>query len=136
MSVDISKWGPAGWDFMYAVAFAFPENPSKSDKQQITAFFNSVKCVLPCKSCQKHFKKYVEENPIELNNDSKSRVASWLLKLNNDVNARINKPPITMIEVWDRLVYDGPSSRRKCVSIVAIILLVLIITILIIWRLS
>lgn len=116
MAVDIKVWGPSCWTFLYAVAFSYPEQPSPEDRRAITSFFHSLDRVLPCERCRAHFTRYVAAHPMELNCSSRDRVASWLLTLNNDVNRRIGKPPVTMQEVWDRLVDNGPEQRRHCIS--------------------
>lgn len=124
MAVDIKVWGPSCWNFLYAVAFSYPEAPTEADRRAVADFFNSLNRVLPCTRCRDHFTRYLAQHPIEANNASRARVASWLLSLNNDVNARIGKPPQTMAEVWDRLVDNGPTKRRHCMS-AAVVLVVL-----------
>lgn len=123
MAVDIKVWGPSCWNFLYAVAFSYPDAPTADEQRAVADFFNSLNRVLPCTRCRDHFTRYLKDHPIEANHGSRAAVASWLLSLNNDVNRRIGKPQQTMVEVWDRLVEDGPTKRRHCISAAIVLVL-------------
>lgn len=138
MAVDIRKWGPAAWDFMYATTFAYPENPTPEDEQGAIQFFRGLQHMLPCKDCCHHFKAHMEKYPIEYNVNSRSKLCTWLLNLNNSVNERTGKQPLRIEEVWDRLVENGPEKRRRyraslvCVAIILALLLLVLLFLL--WR--
>ena len=53
--METTIWGPAAWLFLHSVAFQYPDNPSDLIKQKYYTFFNSIKNVLPCPNCQKHY---------------------------------------------------------------------------------
>jgi len=124
MAVDIKVWGPSCWNFLYAVVFSYPEQPTVEDKEAVSSFFNSLHLVLPCTHCREHFSRFLKQQPVELNNGSRSQVSSWLLSLNNDVNSRIGKPTLTMKEVWGKLVEDSPKRRRHCYANAVVLTLV------------
>ena len=112
--VDIRRWGPAMWDVLYAIAFAYPAAPSQTEKEAATAYFSSLQHILPCNHCRDHFAAFVAHNPIAV--DSSEDLSNWVLRLNNDVNARTGKPQLSMDEVWDRLVENGHVQRRQCMA--------------------
>ena len=63
-------WGPAGWDFMFAIAFNYPEKIEKGNKshavlkKKIKTLFEILKWTLPCKYCRKSYAKFLKELPI------------------------------------------------------------------------
>ena len=114
--VDISKWGPAAWDFMYAVAFSYPNNPTPQEQQAAVSFFGSLGDLLPCERCRKHFSQYLQEYPIVSHVSSQAVLSSWLLNLNNKVNDRIGKPSLSLHDVWDRLVNNTKQERTRCMA--------------------
>ena len=50
---------------IHTIAFNYPEEPSKEDKQKFKNFIYSLGDVLPCKYCKPAFNKYLEEIPME-----------------------------------------------------------------------
>lgn len=120
--VDISRWGPAAWDFMYAVAFSYPDAPDDAHQRAAAAYFGSLPVLLPCARCRGHLGQYMHSFPIEAHVGSRAALASWLLNLNNTVNARIGKPALTMPAVWDRLVNNAGTERRRCIAAGACVL--------------
>lgn len=126
MTVDIRKWGEAGWTLMYAVAFAYPTHPTPADQAGAIHFFEGLAAVLPCQDCRHHYTAYMQEFPIQVNVGSRNKLCAWLLNLHNAVNARIGKPIVTLEQVWADLVEDAPRTRRRCVAAGVCIVLALI----------
>lgn len=112
--VDIRKWGQPMWDVMYSIAFSYPEQPTPRERAAITDFMHSLEHILPCEYCRDHLAAFIQSNPVPT--DSSEDLSNWILRLQNDVNTRTGKPHITMQDVWDRLVNDGPGMRRQCVA--------------------
>lgn len=121
--VEIGKWGPAAWTFLYAAVFKFPDEPSQAQKEGAIHFFRGLQTMLPCHECQVHYSEYGEEFPIEHNVNSRNQLSAWLLGLNNRVNTNIGEPPVTMSDIWTDLVEDGPMCQRRfCASLVCLVI--------------
>ena len=82
-------WGPPAWIFLHTITFNYPNNPSEQDKQNYYNFFDSLKYVLPCDKCKKHYK----ENSRDLKDNLNSRddLVKWLIDIHNEVNKSNNK---------------------------------------------
>lgn len=121
--VDIHKWGPAAWTFLYASVFKFPDNPNAEQQEAAISFFRGLQTMLPCQECQTHFGEYQKEFPIEQNVGGRNQLSAWLLGLNNRVNVNVGKPLVTLREIWHDLVEDGPMRHKRfCASMVCLAL--------------
>ena len=87
-----SKWGSQAWTFLHAVTFVYPENPTESEKKQYYDFFMSLKNVIPCVKCRKHYEKHISELPIRLHLETRDSLIDWLYKIHNKVNESLGKP--------------------------------------------
>lgn len=94
--ISIQSWGPAGWIFLKSIALTYPNNPTDKDKEKYRIFFTSVGDVLPCVTCQKHYKQNLSKIPIQLG--SKRDISMWINEMENEVNKSIDKPEISFEE--------------------------------------
>lgn len=56
----------------------------------------------PCGRCKTHLLYYIATNPPQPGED----LFIWSWRLHNDVNARLNRPPITLIDAAKRYDYQ------------------------------
>jgi hypothetical protein len=93
-------WGPPAWNFLHTITFNYPDNPTNEDKQNYFTFFNSLKHVLPCEKCKKHYK----ENSINLkdNLNSKDDLVKWLIDIHNNVNIKNDKSVWSYADVYNK----------------------------------
>lgn len=117
-------WGPHAWLFLHTITFNYPENPSEQDKVNFFTFFDSLKHVLPCAKCRKHY--HENSKHIKDNLNSKDDLVKWLIKIHNDVNFINNKPIWSYDDVYNKYqeLYDPPNLINN-VLIIVIILIVL-----------
>jgi hypothetical protein len=95
--INIGKWGPAAWDFLHAVSFMIPQNPTPTAQNDYKLFFEKLTDVLPCRLCQVHLSEHIEKDPI---NVTSARLCSeWLVRLHNAVNIQTGKPSMSYLEV-------------------------------------
>ena len=122
-------WGPAGWTFLHSVTFKYPENPSDLEKQKYYNFFNSLKNVLPCPTCQEHYENNFEKIPIRLEN--REELIEWLIDLHNEVNRMNGKRVYTYDEVYDIYndMYGEGEKSKKSPDYLFILLLLAILVI-------
>ena len=101
--MDNQFWGPGAWDFLHSVTFDYPEKPSAAEKKHTREFFHSLKYVLPCLWCRKHYKDTIEKTmPIEPHLGSRNALTRWLVDLHNSVNKRLKKPQMPYDAVYEK----------------------------------
>ena len=120
-------WGPQAWTFLHTITFNYPEDPSKRDKQNYFNFFNSLKHVLPCEKCKKHY----EENSTDLRNslDTREDLVKWLIDIHNDVNKKNDKKIYTYSEVHNEYqqLYDQTNTINNMIIFVIIIIVFILV---------
>ena len=97
--MDPKIWGPFMWFILHIITFNYPEKPSSFDKEAYRDFFISLKNVIPCEQCRKHYSKNIQEHPITPHLDNKTNLIKWLINIHNLVNTSLNKRMYTMDEV-------------------------------------
>jgi hypothetical protein len=109
--MDTYTWGPALWTALHSITFNYPDYPTAQDKYNHAVFFHSLKNILPCETCQKHFRQGIEQSmPVEPALESRDKLTRWLVDFHNKVNQRIGKPVVSYESVRDK--YEA--MRGKC----------------------
>ena len=93
-------WGPPAWTFLHTITFNYPDNPTNEDKQNYYTFFNSLKHVLPCEKCKKHYTENSRDLKDNLN--SKDDLVKWLIDIHNDVNIKNDKSVWSYTDVYNK----------------------------------
>ena len=57
-------WGPQLWFILHIISFEYPENPTENIKRVYYDFYTSLKDILPCDLCKKHYREFLHKNPI------------------------------------------------------------------------
>ena len=118
-------WGPPAWTFLHTITFNYPNNPSVQDKQNYYNFFDSLKFVLPCDKCKKHYK----ENSRDLKDNLNSRddLVKWLIDIHNDVNIKNNKSVWSYADVYNK--YQDMYNNSNTINDILIFLIICIVLI-------
>ena len=87
--MDPELWGPKLWYFLHTISFEY--EPTPNSKNEYAIFFNSLKHIIPCNTCKKHYEEFLIDNPVENSLDSKDSIIRWVLKCHNNVNKINNK---------------------------------------------
>ena len=120
-------WGPQAWTFLHTITFNYPEEPSQRDKHNFFNFFNSLKHVLPCEKCKKHY----EVNSTHLENSLNTRedLVKWLIDIHNDVNKKNDKKIYTYSEVHNEYqqLYDQTNTINNMIIFVIIIIVFILV---------
>ena len=83
-------WGPHGWFLFDSICLSYPNNPTKTYKDQYKYFFYTLPYILPCNKCRTHFKEYIQKYPLNDNIlNSKNNLIKWIISAHNNVK-RIN----------------------------------------------
>lgn len=85
-----SIWGNSTWNSLHCISFTYPEHPSKEDKQHYKIYFQTLKYVLPCCVCRKHYTEHTQiGGDFEITDevfDNKTTLTLWLYELHKHVN--------------------------------------------------
>ena len=84
-------WGPSMWFSLHTITFAYPLNPSESEKANYKIFFDNFKNVIPCSVCKKNYIRHLKEHPIDNYLSCRKKLVYWLIDLHNLVNVETGK---------------------------------------------
>jgi hypothetical protein len=94
-----NAWGPYGWNFLHYVTLGYPINPNNEDKKNYKLFFESLKNILPCPKCAKHYEENLKVLPLSDDIlDDKEKLIKWLIDVHNRVNVSTGKPEMEYTE--------------------------------------
>ena len=102
--MDTRFWGPSGWKLLHLITYGYPDNPSYQQRLDYGLFFNSLKCILPCKYCRKSLIKFYKQLPIEEHLGSKATLTKWFYDIHNKVNNKLRRQKL--------LKYPNPSKEE------------------------
>jgi len=77
--MDVSYWGPSGWQLLHLITF--DKGRLETKKKLLTA----MKDILPCKYCRLSANEFIKESPVDNN------PAFWLYKFHDKVNQKLEK---------------------------------------------
>jgi hypothetical protein len=94
-------WGPHLWYILHIISFEYPERPTELDKRIYHDFYTSLKDVIPCDQCKKHYRDHITKYPLTPHLDSRDTLIKWVVQVHNFVNASLGKPILKLEEVFD-----------------------------------
>jgi hypothetical protein len=89
--MDPKIWGPFTWKFIHTSACAFPDEPTQEQQQSAIALFRSLQDMLPCASCQNHWRQNLAKNPVENHVHNGESLFRWTFNIHNAVNQSLGK---------------------------------------------
>ncbi|CAH0729453.1 unnamed protein product, partial [Brenthis ino] len=98
--LDKDELGTSTWGFLHSMASYFPENPTKSQSDNMNKFFNIFAQFYPCEPCALDFQEDIKKNPP--NTKSRDELAKWLCERHNTVNVKLGKPAFDCSKVHER----------------------------------
>lgn len=85
-----SIWGSDTWNSLHCITFGYPEHPTEEDKEHYKLFFETLRFVLPCCACRKHFTEHTKPGAkFEITYDvlkNRTTLTKWLYELHNYVD--------------------------------------------------
>jgi len=96
--ISIDRWGPNGWKFITACAFAYPMQPTASEMTQMQTFLVSMQYVLPCHFCREHYARNVR-TLTNVSLATRKTLLQWMNDTRNAINRTAGKPEVTFDEM-------------------------------------
>lgn len=105
---NIRNWGRAGWQFLQAIAFTYPQTPTDDDVCTMRKFLVQTGKVLPCRTCRYHFGVAIK-NMSDESLSSRQGLLHWMFDVQNDIRKRQNRPPLSYSDRYSECVngYTG-----------------------------
>ena len=126
--LSIERWGPAGWNFIHAASFSYPEHPTEEQRMHMYAFLQALGHVLPCKLCCKHFSRMTERDCPDHHSSvlsSRKSLAVWLVGAHNEVNERLGKPKLSFEAVFQQYMHGPAKVRAQYASVACVVMIIL-----------
>jgi len=115
--MDITKIGPGIWFKIHTDGIAaVTQTLKESFIININTLCNSFKC----KHCQPHFRKYIDEHPIDKYFNIKNKqgkdigIFQWTWEFHNAVNSRLGKYQPTLEESYEYFTNDTIGACHDC----------------------
>ncbi len=130
--MSLNRWGPNGWKFITACAFAYPATPEQHHKDKMRNFLRSMGHVLPCLRCRAHYTRNVatlDDTALE----SRENLLRWINQTRNNINETEGKPTVTFDEMIRECLTGCKEdcrfriSKQKLTSAILIVLFVLLL---------
>ena len=81
-------WGHAGWKFLFSIASVYSkESAPLNIKRHYYQYLTSLKNVLPCQTCRRHYDEYLKNKPLAFYLENRETLFQWLLGLHNKSNS-------------------------------------------------
>jgi hypothetical protein len=112
-------WGPHGWKFIHFITMAYPDYPSRYDKQNYKNFFINLSHVIPCSLCGDNYKDHLRQYP--LTDDvlsSQTNLMEWGIKMHNLVNEENRKKVFSNEEAYKLISKEDVTDRSNCKRII------------------
>lgn len=110
--MDPYIWGPSAWEFLHSTTFAYPDEPSQTDKLRYKDFFEQLCYVLPCKDCCLHYQQELVNTKLDQALDSRDTLSRWMVEVHNNVNKRLGKTIVPYETVRKKYIsYTGSMGR-------------------------
>jgi hypothetical protein len=77
--MDVSFWGPSGWELLHLITFTIGGLKEKKE------LFNTLDEILPCKYCRQSAQQFLDDDPPDNN------IAVWLYDFHEKVNQKLHK---------------------------------------------
>jgi len=84
-------WGFIYWSNLFLLAYYYPIKPSDDVKRAAYQTIDALRYLLPCKNCERHFRKNILEIPPEKYLDTRESFLEFCIELRHLVDAQLGK---------------------------------------------
>lgn len=112
-------WGPHMWKSLHFIAFSYPINPTKEDKEHYKKYFEVLQYVLPCSACATSYGKFITDplSPVKLTDtifENRASITHWIYDLHNIVNKKLH---VEYNYTYEDFVTEMESFRFICTDV-------------------
>jgi hypothetical protein len=93
------------------LAYNFPERPTQTQRDAAAQLLLSLKALLPCAKCRRHYSDYLDQHAIEEATASRESLARYLYTLHNEVNQRLGRTNRLTFEQAERMYATPPTAQ-------------------------
>jgi len=112
-------WGPHGWKFIHFITMAYPDHPSRYDKQNYKNFFLNLSHVIPCSLCADNYKDHLRQYPLtEEVLSNQENLMKWGIKMHNLVNEENQKKVFSNEEAYKLISKEDVIDRSNCKKVI------------------
>ena len=91
-SIGPEIWGRSFWEFLDAIVATYPrENPSAEQQNAVRDLLQSLRHVLPCPTCRRHYNEFVHTHPPDAALSSRRSLLGFYFTLKKDIAVRTGK---------------------------------------------
>lgn len=91
-SIGPEIWGRSFWEFLDAIIATYPrENPSAEQHAAVRDLLQSLRYVLPCPTCRKHYNDFIQTHPLDQALASRRSLLDFYFTLKKDIAVRTGK---------------------------------------------
>jgi hypothetical protein len=113
MSLDSAIWGPHYWFFLHTIALSYPIRPNTPTKKKYYEFIQNIPLFIPVKSMSTDFSKLLDEYPVVPYLDSRDSFIRWIHFIHNKINAKLEKPQISLSQFYENYYNEYKPSTVK-----------------------
>ena len=96
-------WGNQFWFTIHTIALNYPTEPSESEQKSVEQFLLSLKDLLPCEKCKKHYQKNLNLTELHQAVTNQTQLFAYTVELHNKVNRMNGKKELSVEEAKDHL---------------------------------
>jgi hypothetical protein len=124
MNSNSRVWGPKIWYIMHQIAYTFirdKREPNVNDKEYLKNFYTSLKELLPCPSCRKHYSLTLLKYPIIKEYNSGDKIFNWTVRAHNLTNKGLKKKIMTLSQA--KKIHSAPFNTKHLIYFISLILI-------------
>jgi hypothetical protein len=100
--LDPTVWGPPFWFFLHTVCLTYPHHPNAITKKKYYDLMQNLPVFLPNDRFGNDFLQLLETYPVSAYLDNRDSLVKWIHFIHNKVNAKLEKPTISLNEFYYR----------------------------------
>ena len=104
-------WGQYLWRLLHTITYSYPNKCSQKLKGKYIDIFYCLRNIIPCSICKIHYRKRLNEFPVERFLNNKDNFINWLIKLHNEVNVGLYKRTVSRKEA-DSIYLDDKNKLK------------------------
>lgn len=95
-SITPDMWGRSFWEFLDSIVATFPrDNPSVEHRNAVYDLMHSLRFLLPCPDCRKHYVEFLSKNKLDNALISRKTFVEFYFLLKKDIANRTRKNFLT-----------------------------------------